>query len=117
MNIGRYKLGAASVGGSKQAIKQTLTYALERKQFGQPIAKFDSIIGKIADITIQTYVADTMLYRTVGMIQDAINEIDKDEPEYYIKTGKAMERFAIEASMAKIYGSETSDMVVDNCLQ
>ena len=117
LNIGRYKLGAASVGGSKQAIKQTLTYALERKQFGQPIAKFDSIIGKIADITIQTYVADTMLYRTVGMIQDAINEIDKDEPGYYIKTGKAMERFAIEASMAKIYGSETSDMVVDNCLQ
>ena len=117
LNIGRYKLGAASVGGSKQAIKQTLTYALERKQFGQPIAKFDSIIGKIADITIQTYVADTMLYRTVGMIQEAINEIDKDEPEYYIKTGKAMERFAIEASMAKIYGSETSDMVVDNCLQ
>lgn len=117
LNIGRYKLGAASIGGSKQAIKQTLTYALERKQFGQPIAKFDSIIGKIADITIQTYVADTMLYRTVGMIQDAIDEIDKDEPEYYIKTGKAMERFAIEASMAKIYGSETSDMVVDNCLQ
>lgn len=117
LNIGRYKLGAASVGGSKQAIKQTIAYALDRKQFGQPIAKFDSIIGKIADITVQTYVADTMLYRTVGMIQDAIDEINKDDPEYYIKTGKAMERFAIEASMAKIYGSETSCMVVDNCLQ
>ena len=117
LNIGRYKLGAASVGGSKQAIKQTLNYALERKQFGQPIAKFDSIIGKIADITVQTYVADTMLYRTVGMIQDAIDELDKEDQNYYIKMGEAMERFAVEASMAKIYGSETSSMVVNNSLQ
>ena len=117
LNIGRYKLGAASVGGSKLAIKKTLEYALERRQFGQPIAKFDSIIGKIANITIQTYTADTMLYRTVGMIQDAINDLDKTDPEYYIKMGMTMERFAIEASMAKVYGSETSSMVVDNCLQ
>ena len=117
LNIGRYKLGAASVGGSKQAIKQTLKYAIERKQFGQSIAKFDSIIGKIADITIKTYSADTMLYRTVGMIQNAIDELDQNDSEYYIKMGQAMERFAVEASMAKIFGSETSSMVVDNCLQ
>ena len=117
LNIGRYKLGAASVGGSKLAIKVTMDYALDRRQFGQPIARFDSIIGKIADITVQVYVADTMLYRSVGMIQDAINDLDKSDPDYYIKMGKTMERFAIEASMSKIYGSETSSMVVDNCLQ
>ena len=117
LNIGRYKLGAASVGGSKLAIKETMKYALERRQFGQPIARFDSIRGKIADITVRTYVADTMLYRTVGMIQDAINELDKSDPKYYIKMGEATERFAVEASMAKIYGSETSSMVVDHCLQ
>ena len=117
LNIGRYKLGAASVGGSKLAIKVTMDYALDRRQFGQPIARFDSIIGKIADITVQVYVADTMLYRSVGMIQDAINDLDKSDPDYYIKMGKTMERFAVEASMSKIYGSETSSMVVDNCLQ
>ena len=117
LNIGRYKLGAASIGGSKQAIKQTLEYANERRQFGQPIAKFDSIIGKIADVIVKTYTADTMLYRTVGIIQDAINELDKEDPDYYIKMGQAMEKLAIEASMAKIFGSETSSMVVDNCLQ
>ena len=117
LNIGRYKLGAASVGGSKQAIKQAIKYAFERKQFGQSIAKFDSIISKIADMTVKTYVADTMLYRTVGMIQEAIDDLDKNDPKYYVKMGQAMERFAIEASMAKIYGSETSSMVVDNCLQ
>ena len=117
LNIGRYKLGAASVGGSKLAIKETMKYALERRQFGQPIARFDSIRGKIADITVRTYAADTMLYRTVGMIQDAINELDKSDPKYYIKMGEAMERFAVEASMAKVFGSETSSMVVNHCLQ
>ena len=117
LNIGRYKLGAASVGGSKLAIREAIKYALDRRQFGQPIARFDAIIGKIADITVRTFVADTMLYRTVGMIQDAIDDLDDKDPEYYIKMGEAMERFAIEASMAKVYGSETSDMVVDNCMQ
>tara|TARA_Y100000741_G_scaffold149409_2_gene112691 strand:- start:467 stop:2257 length:1791 start_codon:yes stop_codon:yes gene_type:complete len=117
LNIGRYKLGAASIGGSKLAIREAIKYALDRRQFGQPIAKFDAIIGKIADITVRTFVADTMLYRTVGMIQDAIDDLDDKDPEYYIKMGEAMERFAIEASMAKVYGSETSDMVVDNCMQ
>ena len=117
LNIGRYKLGSASVGGSKQAIKQTIRYSLDRRQFGQPIAKFDSIQGKIADMTIRIYVADTMLYRTVGMIQDAIDYLDKNDPKYYVRMGEAMERFAIEASMAKVYGSETSSMIVDNCLQ
>ena len=117
LNIGRYKLAAASVGGSKLAIRETINYALQRRQFGQPLAKFDSIIGKISDITIQTYVADTMLYRTVGMIQDAIDDLDKSDSNYYKKMGETMERFAVEASMAKVYGSETSSMVVDHCLQ
>ena len=117
LNIGRYKLGSASVGGSKQAIKQSIRYSLNRRQFGQPIARFDSILGKIANMTIRIYVADTMLYRTVGMIQDAIDSLDKNDPKYYIRMGEAMEQFAIEASMAKVYGSETSSMIVDNCLQ
>ena len=117
LNIGRYKLGSASVGGSKQAIKQSIRYSLDRRQFGQPIARFDSILGKIANMTIRIYVADTMLYRTVGMIQDAIDSLDENDPKYYIRMGEAMEQFAIEASMAKVYGSETSSMIVDNCLQ
>ena len=117
LNIGRYKLGAASVGGSKLAIEETIKYAVERRQFGQPIANFDAIKGKLADATIRNYAADSMLYRTVGMIQDAINDLDKKDPDYYIKMGETTERFAIEASMAKIYGSETSQLCVDHCLQ
>ena len=91
LNIGRYKLGAASVGGCKLAIEETMRYALERRQFGQPIARFDSILGKIADITVRIYAADTMLYRTVGMIQNAIDDLDKKSPDYYIKMGETME--------------------------
>ncbi len=117
LNIGRYKLGAIIVGGSKRAMKVTLDYAMQRKQFGQSIAKFDSILGKIADMAVRIYAVDTMLYRTVGMIEDAIAELDKNDPEYFIKMGEITERFAIEASMAKVYGSETSSMVVDSCMQ
>ena len=117
LNIGRYKLAAATVGGSKLAIELSIKYAKERKQFGQPIANFNSIKGKIADMSTRVYAADTMLYRTVGMVQEAINDLDQKNRSYYEQMGKTMERFSIESSMAKVYGSETSDMVVDTSLQ
>ena len=117
LNIGRYKLAAGSIGGTKTAIELSIDYALTRKQFGKSIAKFDSIMGKIADITVRIYSADAMLYRTVGMIQNAIDDLDKSRSDYYIQMGKTMERFSIESSMTKVYGSETSDEVVDTCLQ
>ena len=117
LNIGRYKLGAASVGGIKLALEETIKYALERRQFGQPIARFDAIRGKIADISVRLFAADAMLYRTVGLIQDAIDDLDKNDPDYYKKMGEATERFAVEASMVKVLGSETSDMCIDTCLQ
>ncbi len=117
LNIGRYKLAAACIGGSKLGIEKAIEYALERRQFGQPIANFDAIRGKIADMVVRIYAADAMLYRTVGLIQDAIDELDKSSPDYYKKMGEATERFAVEASMAKVFGSESSDMVVDGCLQ
>ena len=117
LNIGRYKLGAASVGGIKLAIEETIRYAFERRQFGQPIAKFDSIKGKIADISVRVFANDSMLYRTVGLIQDAIDDLDQNDPDYYKKMGEATERFAVEASMVKIFGSETSHITVNECLQ
>ena len=117
LNIGRYKLGAASVGGIKLALEETIKYALERRQFGQPIARFDAIRGKIADISVRLFAADAMLYRTVGLIQDAIDDLNKNDPDYYKKMGEVTERFAVEASMVKVLGSETSDMCIDTCLQ
>jgi len=117
LNIGRYKLAASCIGGCKLGIELVIKYALERKQFGQAIAHFDSIKSKIADMTVKLYAGDSMLYRTVGMIQDAIGDLDESDPDYYMQTGKTMERFAVESSMAKVYGSETSDFFVDQFLQ
>ena len=68
-------------------------------------------------MTVRVYASDSMLYRIVGMIQDAIDDLDETDPDFYKQMGKAMERFAVEASMAKVYGSETSDFLVDQCLQ
>jgi len=117
LNIGRYKLAASDLGGCKMIITEAVKYALERKQFGQPIAHFDAIKGKFADMIIGTYSADSMIYRTIGLIQDAIDTLDKNDEKYYIKVGEAMELYAIETSMTKIYGSETYGKVTDHGIQ
>ncbi|NHZ84929.1 MAG: acyl-CoA dehydrogenase [Planctomycetia bacterium] len=117
LNMGRYKLAASDLGGCKMVITEAVKYALERRQFGQPIAHFDAIKGKFADMIIGTYSSDCMIYRTIGLIQDEINTIDKNTKNYYIKVGEAMERYAIETSMAKVYGSEIFGKVTDHGIQ
>ena len=117
LNIGRLKLGASSLGGSKMVINGVTPYAKERRAFGQPISKLDAITKKIADMTIRTFVTDSMLYRTVGLIQSEIDQLDIKDDNYYIQMGEAMEKFAIETSMAKVFGSDTSHIVIDEGLQ
>ncbi|MEE9167347.1 MAG: acyl-CoA dehydrogenase family protein [Candidatus Neomarinimicrobiota bacterium] len=117
LNIGRLKLGASVLGGCKQIIGLSAKYALERRQFGQPIAHFDAIKGKIADMTILAYALDSIIYRTVGMIDDAIGELDRGADDFYLKMGEAMERFAIESSMVKILGSESLGRCADTGIQ
>ncbi|MDP7608920.1 MAG: acyl-CoA dehydrogenase family protein [Candidatus Marinimicrobia bacterium] len=117
LNIGRFKLAAACLGGAKSVINQTLNYANERRQFGQAITNFDAIKSKIADMIIKTYAADSMIYRTIGLIQEAIDKLDSSADDYYIKMGNAMEKYAIEASMTKVFGSEVSGQVIDHALQ
>jgi len=117
LNIGRFKLAAACLGGAKSVINQTLIYANERRQFGQAITNFDAIKSKIADMIIKTYAADSMIYRTIGLIQEAIDKLDSSADDYYIKMGNAMEKYAVEASMTKVFGSEVSGQVIDHALQ
>ena len=117
LNIGRYKLAASCLGGAKTCIEETIKYINERRQFGQAIANFDAIRGKVADMTIRIYCCDSMTYRTIGLIQNAIDELDPAAEDYYIQMGKAMGKYAIEVSMAKIYGSDTSDEIIDTGLQ
>ena len=117
LNIGRFKLGASSIGGMMLGIQQAADYAKQRKAFGQYISDFGSIQEKLATCTVLAYTTDSMCYAVIGNQTDAISELDKDDPEYYIKQGNITERYIAENSIVKIYGSESSGELIDHCLQ
>ena len=117
LNIGRYKLGAAVLGSSKAAINQSLKYALERRQFGQPIAEFDAIKSKFANMLVRTYDLESILYRTVGDIDTAISGLDPKADNYYQQIIPAIETYATEASMTKVFGTEAHWITTDDGLQ
>jgi alkylation response protein AidB-like acyl-CoA dehydrogenase len=114
LNIGRLKLGARSVGTIKLALGQSVQYAKERYQFGQPIANFGLIKQKIAEMTMRAYVGEAILYRTLGMIDDALEMADKDDPQQVLRV---LEQFAIECSIIKVWESEALGYVVDEEVQ
>tara|TARA_B100001559_G_C16493752_1_gene619713 strand:- start:443 stop:2224 length:1782 start_codon:yes stop_codon:yes gene_type:complete len=117
LNIGRFKLGCSCLGGAKMVINAAAPYANERKAFGTTISKLDAIIKKIAEMSVRTFATDSMVYRTIGLLQNETDALDKNDPEYYVHMGKAMEKFAIETSMVKVYCSDSSRYVIDEGLQ
>ena len=117
LNQGRLKLGAHVLGGCKLIITKTCEYALERRQFGQPIAFFDAIKKKFSDMIIRTYALDSLIYRAIDEIQSTVEELDKNAPDYYVKMGQMMERFAIESSTSKVMGSEAIGFCADQGIQ
>ncbi|MFQ5604546.1 MAG: acyl-CoA dehydrogenase family protein [bacterium] len=117
LNIGRYKLGAGTLGGSKVALQEALNYASERKQFGQAIRNFDVIKGYFADMSLYTFALDSVIYRTVGLIDEAVSQIPEDSADYQTEVAEAIEQFAIEASICKVLGSEILWMVADKGVQ
>lgn len=117
LNIGRYKLGAAVLGASKAAIDEALKYALERRQFGQPIANFGAIKSKFANMIIRTYDLESILYRTTGAIDKAISLVQHNAEKYYQQIVAAIETFATEASMTKVFGTEAHWLNTDDGLQ
>jgi alkylation response protein AidB-like acyl-CoA dehydrogenase len=114
LNIGRLKLGARSVGAMKLALGQSVQYAKERHQFGQPIANFGLIKQKLAEMAIRTYVGEAILYRTLGMIDDALERADKDDAQQLLAV---LEQYAIECSIIKVWESEALGYVVDEQVQ
>jgi len=112
LNIGRFKLGAACVGGARTSLGHAIQYARERTAFGKPIAEFGLIQEKIADAAARIYVAESMAYRTIGAI-DAALEGAEDAKEIQ----KRIEEYAIECSILKVWGSEMLDTVVDHTVQ
>jgi hypothetical protein len=104
LNIGRLKLGPFACGGAKNVLAVSLKYAKERKAFGSSIAEFGAIQHKLAEMAIRTFAAESMVWRTVGLIA----------PEESLKT---IEEYAVECSIVKVYASEVLDYVVDEGVQ
>jgi alkylation response protein AidB-like acyl-CoA dehydrogenase len=117
LNVGRFKLGAMCVGGARVAIENAIAYAKQRKAFGKVIADFGLVREKIANMAIGVYTGESLVYRTVGMMDDALSEVDKSGANAMQETRKAIEEYAVECSIIKVWGSEMVDYVVDETVQ
>ncbi len=117
LNIGRYKLGAGVVGGARNSLNNSIGYAKQRKAFGKTLADFGIIKEKLANMAVGVYTGECMSYRTVGMIDAAMSEIDKNSPDVYKQTAKNIEEYAVECSILKVHCSEMLGYVVDETVQ
>jgi butyryl-CoA dehydrogenase len=117
LNIGRFKLGAACVGGARNGLANAIQYAKERKAFGKSISEFGLIQEKLAECAAGIYAGEALTYRTIGMIDAATADVDTKAEGASREIQKRIEEYAVECSILKVWGSEMLDMVVDHVLQ
>jgi alkylation response protein AidB-like acyl-CoA dehydrogenase len=120
LNIGRLKLGPGAVGGAKNVLAICLKYAKERKAFGSAIAEFGAIQHKLAEMAIRTFAVESMVWRVVGLIESQLAQSAHDDKDKHADSQtelKAVEEYAAECSMIKVYASEMLDYVVDEGVQ
>jgi alkylation response protein AidB-like acyl-CoA dehydrogenase len=114
LNIGRVKLGTRNIAGARLALANATSYAKERRQFGRAIAEFGLIQQKLAEMSLRCYIGDAMVYRALGDADRALDAVDPADAPAVLK---AIEQFAIECSINKVFTSETLAYVVDEALQ
>jgi alkylation response protein AidB-like acyl-CoA dehydrogenase len=117
LNIGRFKLGAMCLGGGRVSLESAISYARQRKAFGKAIGDFGLVREKLANMATLLYVGESLVYRTVGMMDVALGEVDKSAAEAMKETRKAIEEYAVECSIIKVWGSEMVDYIVDEAMQ
>lgn len=113
LNVGRFKLGVACIGGARHALGHMIRYAKERVAFGKPIAEFGLIQRKISCSATRLYAAESMAYRTVGMIDSSLAQLTPEQAHTPREIQKRIEEYAVECSILKVYGSEMLSMVAD----
>jgi alkylation response protein AidB-like acyl-CoA dehydrogenase len=117
LNMGRLKLGAGCVGASKFLVAEAAKWAKERQAFGRPIADFGMIKEKLGEMTARTYAAESISYRTTGMIENLLEGVDQGAPTAAKQILEALQQYAIECSILKVMGTETLDFVTDETVQ
>ncbi|MCD6306384.1 MAG: acyl-CoA dehydrogenase family protein [Deltaproteobacteria bacterium] len=117
LDIGRWKLGASAVGGCKACITEAVKYANGRIQFKVPISSFGMIKTKLANMAVKTYMSDSMMYRLAGMFDNKLDLLDAEAKKSGAENAKAIEEYAAECSITKVYGSEALDYCVDEYVQ
>jgi len=111
LNVGRFKLGVACIGGARHALAHMIRYAKERKAFGKAIAEFGLIRRKISECAAQLYAAESMAYRTIGMIDASLEQLGEEKSAREVQ--KRIEEYAVECSILKVYGSEMLTLMAD----
>jgi len=115
LNIGRFKLGAMCLGGMKLAVHESVRYANERQQFGKPISSFGAIKSKLGEMAVRTWVGESMIYRTLGMIEAGLGAVaDSRDVDARLR---AIEEYAAECSIIKVALSEYCDFIADEMVQ
>jgi alkylation response protein AidB-like acyl-CoA dehydrogenase len=117
LNVGRFKLGAMCVGGARLALENATGYAKQRKAFNKVIADFGLVREKLANMATLLFVGEALVYRTVALMDSTLDEVDKLAPDAAKQTLKAIEEYAVECSILKVWGSEMIDYVVDETVQ
>jgi alkylation response protein AidB-like acyl-CoA dehydrogenase len=117
LNIGRFKLGATCVGGARSIFQEAIQYAKDRKAFGKSICEFGLIQEKLAECATGIYAGESLAYRTIGMIDAALADLDQGAEGAAREIQNRIEEYAVECSILKVWGSEMLDMVVDHAVQ